>query len=227
MKKYIKNSHKKVMRERKEYALFATINVFIKEPLNSEISMTNVLMDIENTIPQHLTTEVETIIVGKFKELDERGVRAAYLDGGIYVTNDQPSEQQLFEDIVHEFAHAVEKTYEYELYSDSAVEKEYLTKKKRFLDTLEANNIKVPNRIRYETEYSKFFDEYLFYELGYEKVLPFCNGIFITPYASVSISEYFATAFEYYFIESDLSQVKNTCPQLFLKLRELSEFGEL
>ena len=173
MSNYIKNSHKSIMKERKEFTLFGTINVFIKDPLDNQIDMTKVLMDIEDAIPQHLMYEVETVIVGQFKELNDRGIRAAYLDGGIYVTNKQPSEEQLFEDIVHEIAHAVEKTYEYELYGDDEVEKEYLGKKKRFLDLLAANDIRVPNRIRYEIEYSKLFDEFLFLSTGVRQ----CNTL--------------------------------------------------
>lgn len=227
MSNYIKNSHKSIMKERKEFTLFGTINVFIKDSLDDQIDMTKVLMDIEDTIPQHFMYEVETVIVGQFKELNDRGVRAAYLDGGIYVTNKQPSEEQLFEDIVHEIAHAVEKTYEYELYGDDAVEKEYLGKKKRFLDLLAANDIRVPNRIKYEIEYSKLFDEFLFYQLGYDNVIPYTTGLFITPYASVSVSEYFATAFEHYFVQSDIGYVKQICPQLYEKMRQISELGEV
>lgn len=214
------------MRERKEFTIFGTINVFIKDPLSQEINLTNIIMDLEDTIPQHFFHDIDMVIVGQFNELNSRGVRAAFMDGAIYATNDQPSEEQLFEDIIHEIAHAVEKTHEYKLYGDELIEKEYLEKKKRFLDLLQSNGIKVPNRIRYESEYSKLFDEFLFFELGYDKVTPFSQGLFLTPYASVSISEYFATAFEYYFVQSDLPYVKELCPQLFNKLREISETGE-
>ena len=72
-------------------------------------------------------------------------------------------------------------------------------------------------------EYSKLFDEYLFLSLGYDKVTPFSQGLFLTPYASVSVSEYFATAFEYYFVQADISRVREISPQLFNKLREISE----
>ena len=75
-------------------------------------------------------------MIGKFKELEQRGIRAAFLDGGIYVTNEQPSDEQLFEDIIHEVAHAVEKMYDYDLYADTKIELEYLSKKKRFIALL-------------------------------------------------------------------------------------------
>lgn len=214
------------MKERKEFTLFGTISIFIKDPLPKDVDMTNVIMDLEDTIPPHFLYQVETILVGQFKELKDREIRGAYLDGGIYVTNEQPSEEQLFEDIVHEIAHSVEKMFEYELYADGMIEKEYVAKKIRFLDLLSANGINVPHRLRYETEYSKMFDEFLFFQIGYEKIAPFTEGLFLTPYASVSVSEYFATAFEHYFVESNAEYVRKICPILFNKIKEFEKPGE-
>jgi hypothetical protein len=225
MNNYIKKSHNKTMKERKEFTIFGNIQVFVKDALPDDIDLTNVIMDLEDSIPAHLFYEVETVLVGKFKEVEDRGLRAVYLDGGIYVTNEQPSEEQLFEDIVHEVAHAVEKMFEAEIYSDDKVEKEYLGKKKRFLDLLSAGGVKVPSRLRYETEYSKLFDEFLFYQLGYDAVAPYCQGLFLSPYSSVSISEYFATAFEFYFVQSDPTYVRKISPELFEKLNKISEIG--
>jgi len=226
MNKYIKRSHKKTMTERREFTVFGTINVFVKDPLPSEIDFTKIAMDIEDTIPSHLFYEVETIMIGQFKELEQRGIRAAFLDGGIYVTNEQPSEEQLFEDIIHEVAHAVEKMYEFDLYGDGKLETEYLVKKRMFVDLLAAHDINVPNRLKYESEYSKAFDEFLYYEVGYEKLTNFTKGLFITPYASVSVSEYFATAFESFFVEGEEAYIKEISPELFIKLRQLSVQGE-
>ena len=226
MNNYIKKSHNKVMTERKEFTLFGTISVFVKDPLPQDVKLTDVIMDLEDTIPPHFLYQVETILIGQFKELQDREIRGAYLDGGIYVTNEQPSEDQLFEDIVHEIAHSVEKMFEYELYADGSVEKEYIGKKVRFLDLLAANGVSVPSRLRYETEYSKMFDEFLFFQIGYEKVAPFTEGLFLTPYASVSVSEYFATAFEYYFVEANPEYVKKICPALFNKIKQFTETGE-
>ena len=214
------------MKERREFTIFNNIQVFVKDALPQGIELTNVIMDLEDSIPAHLFYEVETVLIGQFKEIEDRGLRAVYLDGGIYVTNKQPSEEQLFEDIVHEVAHAVEKMFQAQIYSDNEIEKEYLGKKKRFLDLLSAGGVKIPNRLRYETEYSKLFDEFLFYQLGYEAVAPYCQGLFLSPYSSVSISEYFATGFEHYFVQSDLDYVRKISPQLFEKLKKISETGD-
>jgi hypothetical protein len=225
-KSYIRSSSSKVIKERKEFSLFGTINIFIKEPLPEGISMTNVVMDLEDTIPPHLLYEVETIIVGQFKDLNDRGVRAAYMDGGIYVTNQQPSDEQLFEDIVHEIAHSVEKMLDYDIYADGRLETEYLGKRKRFIDLMVADGVRIPNRLRYETEYSKPFDEFLHYDLGYDRAINYAMGLFISPYASVSVSEYFATGFEMFFVQADSAQIKEMSPELFNKLNDISKQGE-
>jgi hypothetical protein len=214
------------MSERKEFSLFGSINVFIKDPLPEGVDMTNVIMDLEDTIPPHLLYEVETILVGQFKDLDDRGIRAAYMDGGIYVTNQQPSDEQLFEDIVHEVAHSVEKMFDYDLYADGKLETEYLGKRKRFVDLMVADGVRIPNRLRYETEYSKVFDEFLHYDLGHDKAINYAMGLFISPYASVSVSEYFATGFEMFFIQVDSAQIKEMSPELFNKLSNISKQGE-
>ena len=84
------------MKERKEFSIFGSISVFLKDPLPQDVDMTNVLMDLEDTIPRNMFYQIETVLVGQFKELNDRGVRAAFLDGGIYVTNEQPSDCLLY-----------------------------------------------------------------------------------------------------------------------------------
>tara|TARA_Y100000114_G_scaffold70920_1_gene64887 strand:- start:1472 stop:2155 length:684 start_codon:yes stop_codon:yes gene_type:complete len=227
MNDYIKKSHKNNLQERKEYTVFGSVNLFIKDPLPRDIDVSSIIMDLEDTIPRKFFHEIDIVLVGQIPELIDRGLRGAYLDGGIYITNEQPSDEQMFEDIVHEIAHAVEKTYEFELYGDGNIEREYTSKKITFLNLMHANGISVPNRIKYENEYSKAFDEFLYYTLGYEKVEKFSNGLFISPYAPVSISEYFATAFEAYFVNTQQEYVKKISPYLYEKIREITKEEEI
>tara|TARA_B100000287_G_C20560048_1_gene752061 strand:+ start:504 stop:1193 length:690 start_codon:yes stop_codon:yes gene_type:complete len=226
MDKYIKLSHKRVMTERREYTLFGHINVFVKDALPANIDMTEVLMNIERDIPANFLYEVDTILVGQFDDLNVRGVKAAYMDGAIYVTNDQSNNDDILDDIVHEIAHAVEKMYGMDLYGDGAMEQEFLGKKKRFLDILRAYGYNIPTEESYSSEYSKEFDEFVFYELGYEKAGNMVMGLFITPYASASISEYFATGFEAYFMRKEKNYLMNISPVLYKKLNELTNYSK-
>lgn len=223
MKKYITESSNKVLSERKEYHIFGNVNVFIKDPMSRDINMTSVISDVEDIIPSKFFYNIDMVMVGDFEDLNSRGIRAAFMDGAIYVTNNQPSEEQLLEDIIHEVAHSVEKEYGMYLYSDKKLEEEYAGKKKAYLDMLSAHGVKVPNRIRYGVEYSRMFDEFLHYELGFEKANTLCMGIFLSPYSSVSISEYFATAFEHYYVAGDFSTLSKMCPVVYEKIKNIND----
>tara|TARA_R100001082_G_C4334986_1_gene147407 strand:- start:187 stop:876 length:690 start_codon:yes stop_codon:yes gene_type:complete len=226
MEKYIKTSHQRVMNERREYTLFGHINVFVKDALPPNINMTDVLMVIERDVPQNFLYEVDTILIGQFDDLNTRGVKAAYMDGAIYVTNDQTDNEDITDDIIHEIAHAVEKMYGMEVYGDGALEQEFLGKKQRFLDILRAYGYNIPNGENLSSEYSKDFDEFVFYELGYEKAGNMTMGLFITPYASASISEYFATGFEAYYLRKERDYLKKISPNLHKKLDELTNYSK-
>ena len=69
-------------------------------------------------------------------------------------------------------------------------------------------------------EYSKEFDHLLYKEIGYEKITNVAPTLFIRPYAVTSLREYFATAFESYFLEG-ATKIKNISPQVYSKLRAI------
>ena len=117
-REYIVKSSKKSLQERREYSLFNDIQVYIKDSLPNTVDMSVVLRDIENTIPAELVYGVEVIIIGKFEILDKRGVKAAFLDGGIYITNDQDNNADIFDDIIHEISHSIESTHGSVLFAD-------------------------------------------------------------------------------------------------------------
>lgn len=228
VQEYIKKSHKKSLNERKEFYVFTETPVMIKDKISSEdVSIINVIEDIEDSIPKKFFNNIDMIIVGMFPELEDRDRRAAFMDGAIYVTNNQPSSEQMFEDIVHEIAHSVEEEYTQEIYYDGLVEKEFLGKKKRFLDLLSSNNIKVPNRLRVGSEYSREYDDFLFYVVGYESLISYVRGLFVDPYSSVSLSEYFAVSFEKYYISDEQKYLKNTCPIVYSKIENIHNGGKV
>lgn len=222
-KEYIIKSSRKNLRERREYSLFNDIQVYIKDSLPSNIDMSVIIRDVENSIPAELVYGIEVIIVGKFEVLDTRGVKAAFLDGGIYITNEQENAQDLFDDLVHEISHSVEITHGSMLFSDGKLAQEYLGKKQRLVDLLRADGIIVPPDISNSLEYSVEFDEFLHYELGWEKARNYTSGLFIDSYSSVSLSEYFATGFESYYINTDGSNLSKISPVLHEKIEMLTE----
>ena len=223
VKEYIVKSSKKALRERREYSLFGDIQVYVKDSLPQNIDVSVVLRDIENTIPSELVYGVEVIIIGKFDVLDKRGVKAAFLDGGIYVTNEQENNDDLLDDIVHEISHSIEATHGSLLFSDGDLAEEYLGKKQRLVDLLTADGYMVPPDIVSSLKYNVDFDEFLHYELGWEKARNYCSGLFIDSYGAVSISEYFATGFESYYVDTNGAELSKISPVLHQKVEMLTD----
>ena len=223
IKEYIAKSSQKTLRERREYSLFNDIQVYIKDSLPDSIDMSMVIRKIENSIPASLVYGVEVIIIGKFDVLDTRGVKAAFLDGGIYISNDQDNNDDIFDDIVHEISHSIEATHGSILFSDGEMMEEYLGKKRRLVQLLKSDNHFVPHDIENSIDYNVEFDEFLHYELGWEKSENYVNGLFINSYASVSLSEYFATGFESYYVDTNGSQLSKISPVLHEKIEMLTD----
>ena len=100
------------------------------------------------------------------------------------------------------------------------VEKEFLGKRQRLCDMLKAEGYSVPHNVCAELDYNKKFDNFLYQEVGYELLTNISMGIFYSPYAATSLSEYFANGFEHYFL-GDRKYLNNVSPKLYNKLIEL------
>ena len=66
-------------------------------------------------------------------------------------------------------------------------------------------------------------DAFLYKELGYEKLANFVSGLFITPYAVTSLREYFATAFEDYYLNNKSQRIKDISPEAYKKLDYIND----
>ena len=167
LEEYIKNSATKSLNERREYQMFGTIDVFIKDPLPAEVDLTNIIRHLEMRIPNHLVKDVDTVYVGQFEELNIRQVQAAYLDGAIYVTNQQDNAEDMMDDLIHEFAHAAENTHGYEIYGDGQVEREFLGKRKKLFDILRGNGYDIGIGSFLNPEFTQKLDSFFHRHVGY------------------------------------------------------------
>jgi hypothetical protein len=208
--------------DKKEFSLFKRIPTFVKDPIENNIYFQDVIKKLESTIPEHLFYEVDLIIVGQFPELKERGVKSVYLDGAIYATNEQKSTDDLYDDIVHELAHSLEKPYSLDIYGDDKLKLEYLGKKQRLLDILRANGYNIGNDLDSISDYVQEFDEFLYFDLGFEQLKSFTRGLFVTPYSATSLSEYFSEGFEHYLIHDPI-YLNKISPVLYNKVGYLIE----
>jgi len=205
-----------------EFILFNKVSALIKDPLTNNIQFQNVINKLEKTIPEHLFYEIDTIIIGQFPELIQRDVKAVYTDGAIYVTNEQKSEDDLYDDIVHEIAHSLEKPYGLELYGDDKLELEYLGKRQKLLDILRSRGYTIGYDLDRVPNYVQEFDEFLYFDLGFDNLRSFTRGLFVTPYSVTSLSEYFSEGFEHYLLH-DPTYLQKISPVLYDKVKYLAD----
>ena len=129
LKTYIENRQKELMNQQVDFYTPTGIHVYFKDKLeNNSIDIEKVISIVESKLPHHLLSEIEMIVVGWFKEFEERDINAFYKDAILHVSNQQDDVDDMVDDIIHEVAHAAEEAYGFDIYSDSSVKKEFLQK---------------------------------------------------------------------------------------------------
>jgi Mlc titration factor MtfA (ptsG expression regulator) len=178
-----------------------------------------VIAKIESTLPPHLLSEVEMVIIGWFDEFEERSLNAFYDGGTLYVSHIQDDHADMYDDLVHEISHSLEEPHGYFLYGDKKIEEEFLRKRKYLHDVLWKLGYKIPLASYMNTEYDQEFDEFLHEKVGYDKLSTLVAGIFISAYAATSLREYFATGFtEFYIHPDEHGYLQKISPELYKKL---------
>jgi len=195
------------------------IHVYFKDAIdNEEVDVEMCVSRLEKVVPSHLLSEIEMIIIGWFDEFEERDINAFYKDGALHISHVQDDSEDLFDDILHETAHSLETPYGQIIYSDEEMKNEFLRKRKHLYDILWAKGFKAPLSFFMDTEYNKEFDMFLYEKIGYDKLSSLMAGLFINPYAATSLSEYFATGFTEFYLNSDHKFLKTVSPGLYGKL---------
>jgi len=213
----VSNYIKESLRASSEKLLYNKIAVFVKDPLPKDINLDHVFSSIEKRVPEHLSYGIDMVYVGDFEEFRDRDVNAAYRDGALYITNNQSDEDDMIDDIVHEMSHACEESYYSLIYSDGNIHNEFAGKRKKLFETLRTEEYKVNIEDFLNIDYSREFDEFLYQEVGYEKLTFFTMGLFVSPYGATSYREYFANGFEHYFL-NDPQHVKIVSPAVYDKI---------
>ena len=82
------------------------------------------------------------------------------------------------------------------------------------------------NKLDFENvNYNSEFDKFMNLEIGYSTLNSLLNGLFVSPYAATSLREYFAIAFEEYYL-NDRRYVNNISPKIYEKINFLDNIGE-
>ena len=221
---HIKESSKNS--KRKLNTLFGRDVVHIIDPLPEHVSVDNVLKRIESTrITGDLVRNIDAIYIGEFDLLVSRDISALYYHDTIYITNDQENENDIFDDLVHEIAHAIESDKKEYIYGDMALEKEFMKKRRQVFDVLVELKFDVEWEQMSSPDYEKKLDYFLHKVVGYDMLGHVINGIFVSPYSVTSIREYWAKGFEHYLLGKSYD-LKEVCPILYNKVDQLFEQGE-
>lgn len=227
MKEYLTNSIERSLKERKEYYLY-DIPIYILKPLPEHIDVNDVIETLKETVPYRYLSNLEGIYVGEFPELKDRKIQAMFRDDVIYLSSfenhPEVEEETILNNIIHEIAHSLEEKSYFDIYGDNTIEKEYTGKKKRLLDLLRANGVVFPGmgKLFFSDEHVDELDDFLFNKLGYDKLLALTPGLFLTPYSTTSLREYFAEGFEEW-LQGDKDFLKEICPALYNKLKTILE----
>ena len=197
------------------------IEVFIKDEVeNEQVSVKNVVSIVARKIPKHLLRNVDSIYVGQFSFLNSKNYEAAYENSSIFVTNVQDSELDMVDDIIHEVAHSVEEIYSRYLYSDQRLATEFKRKRKQLHQVLD-KDYDVKRQVFMNLDYDQELDEFLYSTVGYQALTTLSPNIFHSPYASTSLSEYFADGFEAFYMNEDIPKLKRISPELYKKISGL------
>jgi hypothetical protein len=199
---------------------FGNVPVIQREELPGDINPQAIFRSIENLLPAQFFRGLKGVEIGHQESFKTRDANALYDDGVFYITHEQDDATDLINDIVHEFAHHVEMLYPEELYADQKLKDEFLKKRSQLEFELRSEGYWTKEYDFKDLKYDSELDVLLYKRIGSNLLKMMTAGIFIRPYASISLREYFATGFEAYFLE-DKEKLKKISPELYNKIDQV------
>tara|TARA_R110002074_G_scaffold105413_1_gene227678 strand:+ start:445 stop:1146 length:702 start_codon:yes stop_codon:yes gene_type:complete len=223
IRQIIENSILKNKKQKKEFLLFSRIMIFIQDPLvGDSVNFDEITEGLEKHIPPHLFENIDIIYVGQQQELIDRELEALYDSGAIYITNTLSENIDYIENIIHENGHALEEVHGLSIYGDGKIQREFVGKRERLFHIIKTQGHEIIGLDYSNPEYQQDIDNFLYKELGYDKLNYLINGLFLNPYAVTSISEYFSSGLEKYLLDSTKrEQLRTFSPELTKKIEEL------
>jgi len=206
-------------RDKKELMFFNRIPVMIQDKPTYNIE--EVLEKLQKTLPPQLVSGLDYVLISKSSYMEDREVEAIYKDGIIYMTPEMEDTEDALLSMVHEIAHLVEEIHP-DIYLDETIETEFIGKRNKLEQLLTAHDFNTQDQDFQKTEYCEKFDDFLYLQIGYPVLRGLASGLFLSPYAATSVREYFADAFEEYFIREP-KYVKLISPSVYFKIEELVE----
>ena len=221
MFEYILESSKKSKKENEKINIYNVPFIF-SQPFEKDIDLNYIKNKIESLTPEYFFDNVDGFFVGYVEEFfkDGREYNAMFKDGAIYISPDQDNEADLLDDILHEVAHAVEKTHEDQIYGDGRLEREFIYKRKYLYYLLDDKEYDIETYANPEYDYE--FDQHLYKNVGYNTLRGVSAELFYSPYAITALREYWANGFENYLL-GVRGKLKEISPVLYNKVDQFFE----
>ena len=219
----MQQSTNKILSERKRFYFNRGIEFIIKDPIPDNIDMEKIIGLLRANLPSSSYEGLSNVYFGEFESLEKRKLTAMHHKDNIYIaSNKLTGEEDLLDDLIHEFAHRFEENNSEEIYEDGKIANEFLGKRNRLYDLLRQE---VDEELNYfdfiNTDYEKEFDDLLYKKVGYTKLRNIAPTLFIRPYAATSLREYFANGIEAFFMGEDIQRLKKVSPILYNKITGL------
>lgn len=176
---------------------------------------------IASRLPAHFFRDLKQIIVGYFPQLDKAKLSSNYENNTIQVTNSL-KEEDIISAIIHELAHHAETLYNQEIYSDGSIASEFLGKRQNLFRKISSKVPETDPELFKEVEFNNSLQDLFYKTIGLDAMTNFVVGLFPSPYAAVSLKEYWAIGFENFIMDVNSNQyTKSISPHLYQKLSEI------
>lgn len=216
--------------ENKQVKYPGHMRVKLIDPLPQNIDLHKVFRRLSDIVPARIREKLNLIIfqqttVHKLKNIN------AYYDtktNNVYIAPKyQKSNEDLFDDIVHELAHCIEHKMKQYIPIES-LEREFLGKRETLYYLIKNYGFNVPDiEIYRDLKYNKSFDDYI-YSVDHNTMHQLANkaGI-VSVYSTLSVSEYFAVGFEKFYLSylypKEYLYIQKYCPVLFFTINQLDQ----
>ena len=170
---------------------FNNFQVFLKDDLPENIDIKNVFTSVASLMPENFLNLIDVVYVGEFSFFKEKNINAFFLDNALYISNKQDTDDDMIDDVVHEIAHAVENRYKDFIYEDETIKNEYYGKLKKLKNYLSFDGYDIRGISFFNEKYDEKFDNFLSNDIGYDKLSGYINNLFLAPYSTTSLKEFF------------------------------------
>jgi len=205
---------------------FAGARVEQVDEIPANYDCEDIFKRVEDAIPRKFLKGLKKVRIEHRDEFKKRNLSALYNDDVLYLSPTFMNDGSLFNDIIHELAHHIETLYPGFIYDDGSIVREFLKKRHQVEFELKTEGYWTDDYDFEDINYSENLDNFLYQRVGQNMLRMVTAGIFIRPYAMVSVREYFATGFEAYYLGKK-EKLDKVSPMLYDKIHEMHHEEDL